>query len=153
MDETRASQLLIRQHRTIDAGIQGVVDGSGKRETLAESLALLRLHLYVEEELLFQPLTETGLTMPVFVMKREHGQMWPLMQTLDRGAAGDAPLEALLEPAKALFQLLQVHNPKEEQIVYTAADKLTQEQTDGPLIEALEAAQVPADWACAMAPR
>ncbi|MDN5864847.1 MAG: hemerythrin domain-containing protein [Gammaproteobacteria bacterium] len=152
MDDITPGELLTRQHRKIDAGIQGLIDGSGGRAKLAESLALLRLHLYVEEELLFQPLAKSGLTMPVFVMKREHGEMWPLLENLDAGCGSAAPLETLHGPAKELFQLLQIHNPKEEQIVYAAVDKLSREKTGGPLVEALESATVPDDWTCEMAP-
>lgn len=146
------SELMTGQHRRIDHGIHGIVDGSGQLEALAASLALLRLHVYVEEELLFPPLAAAGLTMPVFVMKREHGQMWPLLETLATGCASSAPVESLREPARQLFQLLQMHNPKEEQIVYTAADRLVVGASDGTLAARLDAVHVPDDWICAMAP-
>ena len=153
MTATLPSQLLAIQHRRIDAGIKGVVDGTGQLPALAESLALLRLHLYVEEGLLFPPLVNSGLGMPVFVMKREHGLMWPLLETLAGACAASAPVASLHDTARELFQLLQMHNPKEEQIVYTAADRLAAGDDGEKLVQAIEAARLPDAWACAMAPR
>lgn len=140
------SQLLEDQHQRIDAGIQGAMDGSGDRAELVESLDLLRLHLYVEEAVLFPALEKTGLTMPVFVMQREHGLMWPLMESLVQACGKGVSLDALQDDCEELFQLLQVHNPKEEQILYTAADDLAGE--DAALAPALAAARLPDEWMC-----
>lgn len=149
MPANRASQLLAEQHRQIDAGVKTAADGGSDTTALAASLALLRQHLYIEEALLFPPLAESGLTMPVFVMKREHGQMWPLLETLSvSGTAADA----LQKDARQLFQLLQMHNPKEESIVYTALDRLEAQRGNDSLAQAITAAVMPAGWRCAMAP-
>ncbi|HEU0276790.1 MAG TPA: hemerythrin domain-containing protein [Rhodanobacteraceae bacterium] len=153
MDAMPPSRLITAQHHEIDQGIKAAVDGTGSPAKLGAALALLRHHLYIEEEVLFPPLAKTGLTMPVFVMKREHGQMWPLIEQLDADAKAAKPLAALHEPARQLFQLLQMHNPKEEQIVYTAADRLATQQGDGALVHALETVRDPAGWICAMAPK
>ena len=148
MAETSCSQLLANQHRQIDTGIKGIVDGGGDAAALASSLALLRLHLYVEEAILFPPLVKSGLTMPVFVMKREHGQMWPLLTSLSTACAAATPVAELHERARQLFQLLQIHNTKEEQIVYAAADRLD----DAALAAAIGHANAPEGWVCATAP-
>lgn len=152
MATTLPGELLAEQHRTIDAGIQGAVDGVGDLPALAASLAQLRVHLYIEEALLFPPLARAGLTMPVFVMQREHGLMWPLLQALEAACAAAEPVATLHGPARELFQLLQMHNPKEEQIVYSAADRLAAGDPAGALVAAIAAASLPADWSCAMAP-
>lgn len=146
------SRLLIEQHRRIDDGIKGIVDGNGQLEALAESLRLLRLHIYVEENYLFPPLEASGVTMPVFVMKQEHGEMWPYLQTLTTACESETPVKTLHGSALWLFRLLQVHNPKEEEVVYTAADRLAAENPDSSLIETLETTRIPDDWVCAMAP-
>lgn len=150
MPETLPSETLAAQHREIDAGIKGGVDASGARAALTNALALLRKHLYVEEAALFPPLVATGLAMPVFVMKREHGQMWPLIATLEKSCAAGTAMADLREPCRQLFQLLQMHNPKEEQIVYTAADRLAKQQGDGALATAIATAKMPDGWTCAM---
>ncbi len=147
------SQLLTAQHRRIDEGVQGIIDGSGERAVFAEALVLLRLHLYVEEECLFPPLAKSGLTMPLFVMKNEHGQMWPFLQSLSEACASSSPLEGMCDSARELFQLLQIHNQKEEQIVYTAADRLVTERDGKSLTGALKAGKAPDDWVCEKAPR
>ncbi|MBS0381045.1 MAG: hemerythrin domain-containing protein [Proteobacteria bacterium] len=152
MATTLPGALLAAQHRTIDAGIGGAADGTGDLSALAASLAQLRLHLYVEETLLFPPLAKSGLTMPVFVMQREHGLMWPLLQALDAACAAGQPIAALPDPARELFQLLQMHNPKEEQIVYAAADRVAAGDAEGTLVKAIEGARMPEAWTCAMAP-
>lgn len=152
MDTELPSALLGRQHRQIDAGVKGIVDGDGNLAALGSSLKLLRLHVFVEEELLFPPLAQSGLAMPVFVMKREHGEMWPLLIELNHACMIAAPVSGLHDSAEWLMRRLNVHNPKEEEIVYTAADRLVAGAPDGPLTKALAAAEVPAGWVCAMAP-
>lgn len=147
------SELLEVEHRQIDAGIEGILDQTGQLSDLAQSLALLRVHLYVEEEILFPPLEEIGITMPIFVMKSEHGEMWPLLETLTLACEHNRPIESIQDPCLHLFQLLQVHNPKEEEVVYTAADKLAAEQADNALVTAMQAAELPEGWVCAAAPQ
>ena len=92
--------------------------------------------------------------MPVFVMKREHGQMWPVLDVLLRACADGVDPAALRDDCDELFKLLQIHNVKEEQIVYTAADDLAAKGLHEPLVETLDATvDVPPEWSCAMAPR
>lgn len=151
MNIASPSQWLEVQHRQIDQGIKGILDGTGTLGQLAESLELLRRHVYLEEAVLFPPLEQTGLTMPVFVMQREHGMMWPLLDALGTACAADgASADALRQHCDELLHLLQRHNPKEEQILYTAADQLA---AAGSLLETLQAARMPVGWTCAMAPR
>ena len=153
MDTTLPSSLLAVQHHQIDQGVAAIVDGTGKPQALATSLKLLREHLYVEEEALFPVLAGIGLTMPVFVMKREHGQMWPLLDRLEAACAAGADADALHEDARQLLQLLKMHNPKEEQIVYAAADRYEPAHPDASLVQAMAAARMPEGWVCALAPR
>jgi iron-sulfur cluster repair protein YtfE (RIC family) len=153
MAETSCSQLLANQHRQIDTGIKGIVDGGGDAAALASSLALLRLHLYVEEAILFPPLVKSGLTMPVFVMKREHGQMWPLLESLAAAGANGAPAGTLRDDCRRLYQLLQMHNPKEESIVYSTLDRLQAQHPGESFAASVAAVQPPDGWRCAMAPK
>src|SRR5699024_8022758 len=85
-----------------------------------------------------------------FVMKKEHAEMWPYMQRLQAACEQQTALAELHEPALALFRLLQVHNPKEEEVVYTAADRLAAENPGAPWLAALHAETVPAGWRGAM---
>lgn len=149
MDHSTPSTLLEQQHRRIDEGLKAALKGAAPRATLAEALQLLREHIHLEEAVLFPPLERAGLTMPIFVMQREHGQMWPLIDELL--AADDAA--AAQEAGRDLFQMLQIHNPKEEQILYKAADQVDEAGNASTLLHALQAARMPAGWVCAMAPR
>ena len=153
MNSSLPSQILERQHREIDAAIMDIAQGKGTIPALAESLALLRRHLYLEEAVLFPPLEQAGLTMPIFVMQREHGQMWPLLEHLEAGCRTQQPVDALRTDCGDLIRQLQMHNPKEEQIVYAAADRLQDERGDAFLAQALLAAALPDGWTCANAPR
>lgn len=152
MDTALPSKLLAVQHHQIDQGVAGIVDGSGTPAALAAALKLLRQHLYVEEAALFPPLAKTGLTMPVFVMQREHGLMWPLITGLEAACAAGADRAALRTDADKLLMLLKMHNPKEEQIVYAAADRYEPAHPDASLVAAMAAARMPQDWVCANAP-
>jgi iron-sulfur cluster repair protein YtfE (RIC family) len=152
MDTELLSRLLAAQHRHIDLGVEGIVDGSGDVPALLTALKLLREHVYMEEAALFPPLARAGLTMPVFVMQREHGQMWPLIARLEAACAAGAGVGELHEDARQLLQQLTIHNTKEEQIVYTAADRYQSAPDATPLTETMAAAHMPPGWACAMAP-
>ena len=147
MSPNQPSALLEQQHRRIDEGIKAALQGAAPRAVLVEALQRLREHIHLEEAVLFPPLERAGLTMPIFVMQREHGQMWPLIETLTAADVG-AP-----DAGRELFQMLQIHNPKEEQILYKTADQVNEAGNDNALLQALQAARMPAGWACAMAPR
>lgn len=152
MDRELLSRLLAAQHRHIDLGVEGIVDGSGDIPALLTALKLLREHVYMEEAALFPPLAKSGLTMPVFVMQREHGQMWPLIARMEAACAAGASVGDLHEDARQLLQQLKIHNTKEEQIVYTAADRYQSAPDATPLTETMAAAHMPQGLVCAMAP-
>ncbi|HUH31444.1 MAG TPA: hemerythrin domain-containing protein [Rhodanobacter sp.] len=152
MDTELLSRLLAVQHQHIDQGVAGAADGTGQPQALVAALKLLREHLYVEEAALFPLLAKAGLAMPVFVMQREHGQMWPLIRSLETACAAGASTDDLRAGAAQLQQQLKIHNPKEEQIVYAAADRYEPAHPDAPLAQAMAAARMPEGWVCAMAP-
>lgn len=152
MDTELISRLLAAQHQQIDQGVEDIVSGTGDPKTLLAALKLLREHVYVEELALFPPLAAAGLTMPVFVMKREHGQMWPLIQQLEAACAAGSAVAAMHETARQLLQQLKMHNSKEEQIVYSAADHYDPSHPGSSLAQAMAAAHMPEGWVCAMAP-
>jgi iron-sulfur cluster repair protein YtfE (RIC family) len=152
MEATRPGAYLEDQHHRIDDGIKPVMGGAGDWAALTKSLDLLRLHLYLEEAILFPVLEKAGLMMPVFVMKREHGQMWPTLAKLTAACQAQGSLDAVRADCEELYKLLRIHNPKEEQIVYTAADALGAKGADEHMVATLDAADAPDGWVCAMAP-
>lgn len=143
---------LERDHRDVDNAVEGYADGtvSGARAQLGLKRAVeeLRRHIYAEEELLFPPLRQAGMTGPILVMLREHGQMWPILDTLDRELREDAGEDVLRTACRQLLILLQQHNPKEEQILYPQVDHVLGADERIAVREFLDAGQVPADWTC-----
>ena len=85
MPSLALSAALQREHREIDSEIETFIEkldcGSVQPEPLAAAVEALRRHIYLEEVFLFPPIRETGMVMPIFVMMREHGQLWRTMDT------------------------------------------------------------------------
>src|SRR5699024_5483125 len=85
METEKLSAALEREHREIDTGIEqyttGVGAGGVDTAPLKRAMEGLRRHIYLEEEFLFPPLRAGGLMAPLFVMVKEHGELW---QTMDR---------------------------------------------------------------------
>lgn len=153
MEKTPPSQLLIEQHRQLDHALLGLQAGTHPG-LLADILRQLQRHIYIEEALLFPLVNPRALKMPLAVMRDEHGQMWRLMQQLIAGSATQADSAVLnpycLDPCQQLFQLLELHNPKEEEIIYSALDAYDANDFEpGSLAEDITLAEMPANWACA----
>lgn len=151
MNTALPSEQLTLEHQQIDQGIEGIVDGTGEPQALMAALKLLRQHVYAEEQVLFPPLAETGLAMPIFVMNREHGLMWPLIRSLEAACATGASADTLREDTRNLMQLLKIHNVKEEEVIYAAADRYATAHPDVSLAQAVADARMPQDWVCEMA--
>lgn len=152
MADSSLAEALESEHRAIDEGLLAFVEGgSGDRDgrqALAAAMAALRRHIYLEEELLFPPLREAGLAMPVFVMVREHAQMWRLLDDIDKapaGPEGDAAVSAL---ARELMPVLDAHNPKEEQILYPQVKGVLDDAGTAAATAILQEGELPEGWVC-----
>jgi len=149
------SAALEREHRQIDGGIETFAAGlsAGKRESepLAVALAGLRRHIYLEEVFLFPPLREIGMTVPIFVMMREHGELWDSMDELEELLASDATPEAVLAACAGLLEQLDDHNSKEEPVIYPKADDVLSATATDALQAFLADGRTPARWVCARA--
>ena len=75
---------LEREHREIDAGIAASTASPWDPQPLARASRALRRHIYLEEEFLFPLLhqAEPALAAPIFVMLREHAQIWGTLDEL-----------------------------------------------------------------------
>jgi iron-sulfur cluster repair protein YtfE (RIC family) len=150
--EESLHRALEQEHREIDAILEGYADGPAPGPEadadLGRAVAELRRHIYAEEELLFPPLRQAGMIGPVMVMLREHGQMWPILDRLDQGLVEEVGADVLGADCRELLALLQLHNPKEEQILYPELDRVVGEDTGADVHELLDAGQVPAGWTC-----
>ena len=155
MESETLGAALEREHREIDGGIEAFIAGlpAGKAETepLVRVMDGLRRHIYLEEEFLFPPLRAAGMMVPLFVMVRQHGELWDAMRALDALLAVDTGADALLEACRGLLDLLDQHNAKEEPIIYPQADKVLTETASAELSAFLEMGRMPEGWSCAKA--
>lgn len=145
-------EALEREHQEIDAGLASFAEGLGQGETrtgpLLEAISALRRHIYLEEEMLFPPLRAAGMVAPVFVMVREHGEIWRAMDTLEAVAhahTSTIPTDACSD----LAMRLEAHNSKEETILYTQADGVLSGPASSELAAFMESGKMPEGWVCA----
>lgn len=145
------SAALEREHHEIDAGIEdftaGVAHGENRAESLTQAITALRRHIYLEEEFIFPTLRQSGLMAPIFVMLREHGELW---RTLDavQAALTEAADPAPVELCQQLLEQLDRHNTKEEPIIYPQADTALDPQAQSDLMTFLDSGAMPDGWTC-----
>ncbi|AFC43189.1 MULTISPECIES: hemerythrin domain-containing protein [Mycobacterium avium complex (MAC)] len=155
MTSPTLSAELTREHREIDDAIEAFIEkldcGGLQRELLTDTLVALRRHIYLEEIFLFPPLREAGIVMPIFVMMREHGQLWHTMNTLEDLLADGNDVPRLRDTCTQLLDQLHQHNSKEEPVIYPNADTDLPPQTSAELTRFIEAGRTPDGWVCQQA--
>lgn len=147
-----AAVALEREHREIDGGIEEYLAGATAdghpTSSLSRAMAGLRRHIYLEEEFLFPPLREAGMMMPIFVMLREHGELWSMLDELERMLATGTDIDAISNACHELLAKLDTHNAKEEPILYSQADATLSAEASGALSEFLASGRMPDGWVC-----
>jgi len=135
------------EHHEIDDGIAAFAVAPGDQQPLVRAIRALRRHIYLEEEILFPLLhqAEPALGAPLFVMLREHAQIWTLLDSLERDLDGAAANPALI---RQLSSHLLHHNLKEEKVLYPQADELLPATAADRLRNFLDAGAMPEDWVC-----
>src|SRR6185312_15689109 len=117
MPDGALSAELMRRHREIGTAIRcliEILDGGNRHpELLRETMDALRRHIYLEEIFLFPPIRKAGIMMPVFVMMREHGEVWRTMETLTRLLADGTGNPRLEDTCEQLLDQLHKHNFQE----------------------------------------
>ncbi|MCV7379369.1 hemerythrin [Mycobacterium alsense] len=155
MTSPALSDVLTREHREIDAAIETFIEkldrGSLQPELLTGALEALRRHIYAEEIFLFPPIREAGVVMPVFVMLREHGELWRTMDALADLLAEGSDSARLTETCAQLLDQLHQHNSKEEPVIYPNADTGLPPHTSAELTRFLESGRTPDGWVCQQA--
>jgi regulator of cell morphogenesis and NO signaling len=149
MESESLAAALEREHHEIDAGIAAFTASPGDPRPLTRAIRALRRHIYLEEEFLFPLLgeAEPGLRAPVFVMLREHAQIWATLDALEREFdSGTAPVTC-----RQLIVRLLHHNLKEEKILYPRADDALPPAAAGRLRAFLGSAELPEGWVCTKA--
>lgn len=100
---------------------------------------------------MFPPLRAAGLVGPLMVMVHEHGQMWPVLDELER-LVTDGDSEATAQLCRELLEQLGSHNMKEERIVYPSADGMLPPGDLEELSKLLRTSELPAGWVCGGVP-
>lgn len=152
MSETMLSAALQAEHREIDAGIEEYARtaqaGQPQVEPVLRAMGALRRHIYLEEAMLFPSLREAGLVAPVFVMVREHGEIWRSMDALEAAVATDAGGTAAAAICREMVKQLEAHNMKEEMILYPQADAVVTGGDSEALQRFLATGSMPDGWVC-----
>ncbi|MGH3633146.1 hemerythrin domain-containing protein [Mycobacterium sp.] len=152
MSDESLAAALEREHHEIDAGIAAFVEqlesGSLRPEPLITALDALRRHIYLEEVFLFPPIHQGGMVMPIFVMLREHGELWHTIDALTGLLTEGADVDRLRETCRRLAGQLAAHNAKEEPVIYPHADTDLPAQTSAELARFIECGSTPAGWVC-----
>ena len=153
METESLAEALEREHHKIDAGIAAFSTAPWDRQPLTGAIGALRRHIYLEEEFLFPLLheAEPGLAAPMFVMLREHAQIWDTLDSLEH-AADTGRGTGFTLPKRLTVQLLH-HNLKEEKILYPRADDLLPPAAADRLREILGSGELPDGWVCTMKAR
>ena len=140
------------EHREIDAGIAAFTSRRAADQVephpLTEAIAALRRHIYLEEEFLFPPLRQAGMMPPVFVMLREHGEMWKVLDVLEAALGEDPGADAVVALCDDLVPRLEAHNAKEEAILYARADAVLTDDANTELQAFLASGAMPEGWVC-----
>jgi hemerythrin-like domain-containing protein len=89
--------------------------------------------------------------MPIFVMMREHGQLWRTMDALTDLLADSNDTGRLADTCTQLLDQLHQHNSKEEPIIYPSADTALPLQTSAELTRFIETGRAPDGWMCQQA--
>jgi iron-sulfur cluster repair protein YtfE (RIC family) len=125
------SRFFTDDHRHCDAlwaKVEAAADGGDSKEAarlFAEFDRAVRLHLDVEEQILFPKLeAATGMHGfgPTQVMRAEHAQMRGVLDAMAR-AASTGNVDGVLDHGDTLLMLIQQHNLKEEGILYPMAER------------------------------
>ena len=151
-------EVLERDHHRIDGYFETFAqslsgEGPIDAEAFSTGAAGLRHHIYVEEVLHFPAMKAGGLMGPVFVMLREHGELWDRMDEIATKLESGASAAEIVPVWKALEDGLEAHNDKEEKILYPAGDDLLTDDLGEEILETLANPDIPEGWTCEMSGR
>jgi regulator of cell morphogenesis and NO signaling len=140
------AEALEREHHEIDDGIAAFAAAPHDPQPLARAILALRRHIYLEEEFLFPVLGEAdpALRAPVFVMLREHAQIWAVLDALEHEPGGGISRTLCRQLASQLLH----HNLKEERVLYPQADAVLPPDAASRLRAFLASGELPEGWVC-----
>jgi len=129
-------EYLTNDHRKCDEIFASMEEKAGEslkdaKELTEAFVADMEHHFQMEERVMFAAFeTKTGMTQgPTAMMRQEHMQMRALMQQLLE-AITDNNKNKFFGTSETLMILLQQHNMKEEQMLYTMAQQHLSAESD-----------------------
>jgi hemerythrin-like domain-containing protein len=129
-------EYLTNDHRKCDTIFAQMEEKAGNslsdaKELTTAFVADMERHFQMEERVMFAEFeTKTGMTQgPTAMMRQEHMQMRALMQQLLE-AISDNNSNKFFGTSETLMILLQQHNMKEEQMLYTMAQQHLSAESD-----------------------
>lgn len=155
MDDSTLTALMEREHHEVDEAIadfvQGLREGDVRHDDLGRATSLLQRHIYIEEALIFPPLRAKGMLAPVLVMEREHGQIWRTLDAVNLEVGSGTAADSVPDRCQQLLHELEVHNGKEEPIIYPQADALLTDSDKDAVRDFIDSGTMPGGWVCAQA--
>lgn len=130
-------EIMTNDHRECDSGFENIeffISNNKKSEALILFNNWVKknlIHFDIEENIIFPKLSEKlGMDIPpVKMMLLEHAQIKNLIKEMDISLRTD-DIETFLGLADSCFMLIQQHNMKEEQILYTLIDNSLSDSSD-----------------------
>jgi len=129
-------EYLTNDHRKCDEVFAAMEEKAGSslvdaKELAEEFVADMERHFQMEERVMFLEFeTKTGMTQgPTAMMRQEHSQMRALMLQLLE-AINDENKDRFFGTSETLMILLQQHNMKEEQMLYSMAQQHLSAESD-----------------------
>ena len=86
--------------------------------------------------------------MPLLVMRREHGELWRRMDSLERSIAASTGGEDVETACQEMLALLENHNAKEEPIIYPHLDADLDSDERARVRELFRSGTLPEGWVC-----
>ncbi|EWT05893.1 hemerythrin [Intrasporangium chromatireducens Q5-1] len=155
MDDSTLTALMEREHHEVDEAIadfvQGLREGDVRHADLGRATSLLQRHIYIEEAFIFPPLRAKGMLAPILVMEREHGQIWRTLDAVNLEVGSGTAADSVPDRCQQLLHELQVHNDKEEPIIYPQADALLTDSDKDAVRDFIDSGTMPDGWVCAQA--
>lgn len=149
MNPPTLAEALEAEHHEIDEAIYAFLGGDPDgRARLDAAFEELRRHIYLEEVYLFPPLRDAGLMAPVFVMLREHGEMWQKLEEIEAALAVNAASDTGSALCRELLTQLDTHNSKEEPILYPQLQGILSDSAAEQYLAFLEDGERPDGWEC-----
>ena len=117
-------------------------------DALRASMAALRRHIYLEQELLFPLLEDRGMHGPIFAMSVEHADLWRTLDRMEEQLDDAGPWPAKQQTCQILLAEFERHTSKEDPIVFGHTEDVLASEEQEALRDFIQSAMLPPGWVC-----